>query len=157
MRQAKIERQRECVEQIKRHEGLELRTYRCSAGKLTIGYGHNLTDNPVYNLQKGDKISPMMAERLLADDMYSTGRQLDDRLPWWRELDAPRQGVIMNMAFQMGVAGLCGFAKTLHAVEAGKWDEAAQEMLDSKWAREDSPNRANELARQMRTGEWQEE
>lgn len=156
MGQAKIERQHDCIEQIKRHEGLRLRTYRCTAGKLTIGYGHNLTDNPVWGLQKGDKISQATADRLLENDIYATGRQLDDRLPWWRELDMPRQAVLLNMAFQMGVAGLCGFAKALHAVEAGRWDEAARQMLDSKWARDDSPARAAELAAQMSSGEWQE-
>ena len=152
----KIERDARLTAQIKRHEGLELRTYRCTAGKLTIGYGHNLTDNPVWGLQKGDKISQGTAERLLENDIYAVTRQLDTALPWWRELDAPRQAVFVNMGFQMGVTGLCGFAKAIHAVEAGHWDEAAKQMLDSKWAEKDSPARAQELARQMRSGEWQE-
>lgn len=152
----KIERDARLTAQIKRHEGLELRTYRCTAGKLTIGYGHNLTDNPVWGLQKGDKISQGTAERLLENDIYAVTRQLDTALPWWRELDAPRQAVFVNMGFQMGVTGLCGFAKAIHAVEAGLWDEAATQMLDSKWAEKDSPARAQELARQMRSGEWQE-
>lgn len=29
-------------EQLVRHEGLRLRPYRCTAGKLTIGIGRNL-------------------------------------------------------------------------------------------------------------------
>lgn len=152
----RIERDARLMAQIKRHEGLELRTYRCPAGKLTIGYGHNLTDNPVWGLQKGDKISQGTAERLLENDIYAVTRQLDEKLPWWSELDMPRQAVIVNMGFQLGVTGLCGFAKALHAVEAGDWQEAARQMLDSKWAEKDSPTRAAELAEQMLTGEWQE-
>ncbi|HOE90389.1 MAG TPA: lysozyme, partial [Candidatus Cloacimonadota bacterium] len=27
---------------LKKHEGLVLKPYKCSAGKLTIGYGRNL-------------------------------------------------------------------------------------------------------------------
>lgn len=152
----RIERDARLIDQIKRHEGLRLRAYRCPAGKLTIGWGHNLTDNPVWGLQKGDKISQTSAERLLTDDIYAAARQLDERLTFWRTLDAPRQAVLLNMAFQLGIGGLCGFLRALHAIELSDWDGAAAHMLDSKWAREDSPNRAQELARQMQTGEWQE-
>lgn len=155
MARNKIECSEQFIDQIKRHEGLRLRTYRCPSGKLTIGWGHNLTDNPVWGLQKGDKISMATAERLLENDIYSTGRQLDERIPWWRELDLPRQGVLLNMAFQMGVAGLAGFAKALSAAEQGNWLRSANEMLDSKWAKQ-TPGRAAELARQMQEGEWQE-
>ncbi|MBQ8744292.1 MAG: hypothetical protein IJZ18_03820 [Mailhella sp.] len=156
----KIERDPRLAAQLKRHEGLRLHTYRCPAGRLTIGYGHNLSDNPVWGLQKGDRISRAAAERLLENDIYSTGRQLDAALPWWRMpgsgvSDFPRQAVLLNMAFQLGVAGLCAFKKALGAVHAGAFGEAARNMLDSKWARRDSPARARELARQMHTGQWQ--
>lgn len=156
----KIERDPRLAAQLKRHEGLRLHTYRCPAGRLTIGYGHNLSDNPVWGLQKGDRISRAAAERLLENDIYATGRQLDAALPWWRVLgsgasDFPRQAVLLNMAFQLGVAGLCAFKKALGAVHAGAFGEAARNMLDSKWARRDSPARARELARQMHTGQWQ--
>ena len=156
----KIERDPRLAAQIKRHEGLRLHTYLCPAGRLTIGYGHNLSDNPVWGLQKGDRISRAAAERLLENDIYTTGRQLDAALPWWRVLgsgasDFPRQAVLLNMAFQLGVAGLCAFKKALGALHAGAFGEAARHMLDSKWARRDSPARARELARQMHTGQWQ--
>jgi lysozyme len=60
----------------------------------------------------------------------------------------------MNMAFQMGITGLMKFKKTLSLVEMGLYDDAADNMLKSLWAKQ-TPNRAAEMAEQMRTGQWQ--
>lgn len=48
---------------IKEFEGLRLQAYRCSANKLTIGYGH--TDN----VKDGQVITKAQAESLLASDV----------------------------------------------------------------------------------------
>jgi lysozyme len=151
----KIERSASLFLQIKRHEGLRLRTYRCPAGKLTIGYGHNLEANPVYGIQAGDKISQDMAEVILKDDVYRAARDLDAHFKWWRLLSEPRQAVLVNMTFQLGVGGLLGFKRFIAAIAKADYAEAAEEMLDSKWAKKDSPARARELADQMRFDAWQ--
>ena len=143
--------------QLQRHEGLSLEAYYCPAGKLTIGYGHNLEAWPVRGVKKeGDVISREKAEELLVEDVFGVVDELDTRLPWWRELSEARQGVLLNMAFNLGVPRLSGFVKMFHALESGDWNRAAREMLDSKWA-EQVKSRAAELATQMVTGEWQEE
>lgn len=46
------------------------------------------------------------------------------------------------MAYQLGCDGLSKFVKTLNLMAEEKWDEAAIEMLDSKWAKQDSKQRA---------------
>jgi lysozyme len=63
------------------------------------------------------------------------------------------------MCFNMGIGRLLGFKKALIAMRQGKFSIAADEMLDSKWAREDvgigtpdKPGRALRLANMMRTG-----
>jgi lysozyme len=151
-----IEHLPECIAQIKRHEGLRLEAYRCPVGVLTIGWGHNCDASPIDRVQKvGDVISLGTAEVLLSADMALVANEIDRRLPWWRELDAPRQAVLLNMGFQLGVSGLCKFAKMLHAVEAGDWNEAGRQMLDSKWATQ-TRSRAAELSTQMVLGTWQE-
>ena len=53
-----------------------------------------------------------------------------------------RKAIIISMAFQMGCSGLSSFVKTLQLMAEEKWEEAAIEMLDSKWAKSDSPKRA---------------
>lgn len=140
-------------EQLKRHEGLSLKAYRCSAGKLTIGYGHNLESKPLAGIDGNSEISAMEAGRILKADVEGFCGELDVAIPWWRGLDEVRRGVLLNMAFNMGVGKLMGFRRMLAAVKAGDWLRAGNEMLDSKW-KQDVKGRAFELARQMETGEW---
>ena len=117
-------------------------------GFATIGYGR-LVDQ-----RRGGGLSDAEAEFLLSNDIERVARDLTIRLPWFSDLDEPRQGALINMAFQLGVNGLLAFRKTLPLIEAGKWDDAAAEALRSAWARQ-TPNRAKRIAQQIRTGEWQ--
>ena len=54
----------------------------------------------------------------------------------------------------MGAEGLLGFRRMLTALAVGNYHGAAKEMLDSKWARSDSPSRAERLAKIMREGQF---
>ena len=129
-------------EQLVLHEGLKLNPYRCPAGKLTIGVGRNLED-------KG--ISMAEALFLLRNDVEEVRTQLE-RYPWYTQLDPVRQKVLIDMAFNLGIGGLMQFRKMLAALEAGDYGKTADEMLDSKWARQVG-KRAQRLAEMMRTGE----
>jgi lysozyme len=134
------------LDQLKRDEGLRLTPYRCTAGKLTIGYGRNLDDVG---------ISKEEAEFLLASDVAKVRIELPKHLPWMTALTPPRQAVLVNMAFNMGIAGgLLKFKNTLRLIETGEYAEAAKAMLDSKWA-EQTGQRALRLSVQLNTGEWQ--
>jgi lysozyme len=127
---------------LKKDEGFRSRPYRCSAGKLTIGYGTNIEDG----------ISLDEAEFLLRNRANLALMDCARTFPWFAELDAIRQGVIVQMAYQMGVDGVRGFRKMLAAIDRGDFAAAADEMLESKWARHDSPARAARHAATMRTG-----
>ena len=129
--------------QLKAHEGLRLKPYRDSVGKLTIGVGRNLDD---VGLREGE------AMFLCFCDVAAVEQALDARLPWWRGLDAARRAVVVDMAFNMGVDGLLGFGDALAALRAGRFGDAAQSMLRSRWAGQVG-RRATTLARMMRTGE----
>lgn len=132
------------IEQLQRDEGLRLHPYTDTVGKTTIGYGRNLDD-------KG--ISSTEAITLLTNDIADVESILTNRLPWFSNLDPIRQAVLVNMTFNMGFNGLEQFTKMLEAAAQGNWDEAATEMLDSKWATQVG-DRASRLAQQMKTGEW---
>jgi lysozyme len=60
------------------------------------------------------------------------------------------------MIFNLGIARFSAFKKTISLIEEGSYSEAAQEMLDSRWANQVG-SRANELSEMMRTGLWPEE
>ncbi len=143
---------------LKRHEGANRaggrhRAYRCPAGALTIGWGHNLDAKPLRGLGPDSEISEAEAESLLRDDLAELAAQLDLRLSWWRGLGAARSAVLLDMGFNLGLGGLLGFRRMLNAARRQRFDEAAAEMLDSRWAGQVG-RRASELAAMMRTGRF---
>ncbi|WP_176777437.1 glycoside hydrolase family protein [Candidatus Avelusimicrobium faecicola] len=128
---------------LRRYEGFSKLPYKCPTGHLTIGYGHNLENG----------ISAAAAEFILQEDLARAERAVKDSFPWWWKLDDARQFVLVDMAFNMGQAGLKGFKKMLAAIESGDFDKAAEEMLDSKYGRQ-VVHRARLNAEIMKTGEW---
>lgn len=136
------------IEQLKRDEGCKLHAYHDHLGYLTIGIGR------LIDLRKGGGISQEEAEYLLQNDVQRVTRELIRSLPWFVELDDARKGVLLNMAFQMGIGGLLKFTQTLSLIKQGKYMSASNEMLDSTWARQ-TPVRAQRLSKQMATGMWQ--
>lgn len=134
-------------QRLKEHEGTgpvrfgRFMPYRCSAGKLTLGYGRNIEDIG---------LSRVEAELLLDNDIDSIERSLITHLPWFIELDPIRQGALIDMAF-MGVGKLLTFSKMLAALKHGDYATAAQEALASDWAAQ-VKRRAQDIATMLRTG-----
>ena len=158
------------MEQLKKHEGERLSAYKDSLGVLTVGVGHNCKASPVPGVEKpGDKISKEASSQLFYRDIKEHEKAIYQRLPWLAKLNGPRQAVLLNMAFNLGVGGLLGFKSTLKKVENLDFEGASEAMLASRWAiqvgdfppgspqanRIGRPGRAWELAEQMRTGKWQ--
>ncbi len=127
-------------------EGLRLDAYQDTGGVWTIGFGHTGPE-----VHKGLSWTLAQAEAALHLDIAETERQLDAEMPWWRDLNDPRQDVLANMAFNMGVHGLLGFERMLRAADDFDFEGAAADMLASKWASQVG-DRAKRLAEQMRTG-----
>jgi lysozyme len=127
------------VADLTRDEGLRLKPYVDSVGKLTIGYGRNLDDVG---------ISEAEAQFLLANDIAAAETLLDRSIPWWRTLSEDRQRVLCNMAYNLGPR-LLDFQTTLGRIQAGNYAAAAESMLQSKWAQQVGP-RAVRLAALMR-------
>jgi lysozyme len=132
-------------DQLMRDEGLRLKLYQDSVGKLSIGCGRNLSD---VGISQGE------AMILLSNDIQQATKSLETAFPWTAALDEVRLAALVNMTFNMGVGSLAGFKKFLTAVQQGNWSEAKAQMLDSVWA-EQVGARAQRLALQIETGEWQ--
>lgn len=133
------------IKRIKIDEGLRLRLYRCSSGKLTIGYGRNIEDRG---------ISPDEADFLLSTDI-DLARQdamlfLGDPATW-EYLEPVRQDVLVQMSFNMGLTALRTFKFFRKAILAEDWAMAAHQMIDSRWSQQ-LGSRAVRLAKEMRTG-----
>ena len=113
------------TQELVRDEGVKLKPYRCTAGKLTIGVGRNIEDNGISNEE---------AAFMLKADIKNCERDLDTLLPDWREMSDARQRVLLNMTFNMGRARLSGFKKFLACLKANDFAGAADQMMDSAWA-----------------------
>lgn len=129
------------IEMLQRHEGLRLKPYKCTAGKLSIGYGRNLDDMG---------ISEVEAMVLLRHDIERCYDELNV-FSWFADLDQVRQEALIDMLFNLGLPTFLEFKKTLKFVAEGKYSQAAEEMLRSKWA-DQVGDRAKELAYMMDTG-----
>ena len=111
------------IDQLIRHEGIELKPYRCTAGKLTIGVGRNLED-------KG--LSHSEALYLLHNDIDECVIDLQ-RIFDLRNLPDAVRRVLIDMRFNLGARGFRGFKKMINAVKAKDFHLASLEMMDSNW------------------------
>ena len=111
-------------------------------GNVTVGVGHKgaLPDHVIDALRDADILSAVS----------DLGALLGEHVP---PAHSPRWCALVDMAFSLGRTRLRGFAKMLAAVRGADWERAADEALDSKWARQVGP-RAQLDAAMLRTGEF---
>jgi lysozyme len=125
------------------HEGLRLKPYRDTAGKLTIGVGRNLDDVGLTRTE---------ALFLLGNDIAAARGALDHRWPWWRTLDPVRRDALTELVFNLGVGGLSAFKQFLSLLQSGAFEAAASDLLETPWAGQVG-DRAQSLAVLLRTGQ----
>lgn len=132
-------------DQLIRDEGLRLKPYKDSVGKLTIGIGRNLDD---------DGISILEANLLFENDRAAVILEVQQALPWALALDPVRLGAVQNLTFNMGAEKLQEFVKFIAAMKSQNWAQAKADLLNSA-ADHQEPNRIDRLAAQIVTGVWQ--
>ena len=130
------------IDQLRIHEGVEKTVYNDSEGIPTIGVGRNLRDRGLSD----DEI-----DYLLSNDIDIVVDELDKVMPWWNDLDEVRLRVLCDLVFNLGMPRFSGFKKSISYMKQQMWDQAADELLDSKWARQVG-RRAQTLSEMMRTG-----
>ena len=127
---------KDLLEKIKEHEGFVEHVYDDSLGIPTIGYGFAIKDLI---------LDEDIAEEILIRKLEKLKRNANARFKWLEDMPQEVQEVVLNMCYQLGVTGVSKFRKAISAMQEGEWSEAADEMLDSLWARQ-TPNRAKELS-----------
>ena len=144
------------IDDLKRHEGFRRFPYKDTEGIWTVGYGWNLEANPpatghdtmhIFRFGVTEDEAELDLQRRAADAQAECARVF----AFWPHLDRVRRDVLANMCFNMGLSRLLDFRRTLAHIEAGAYESAAREMLDSRWATQ-VKGRATELAARMRTG-----
>ena len=140
MKVGNIVRMKTLLESIKHHEGFVEHVYDDSLGIPTIGYGFAIKDLI---------LDEDIAEDILMRKLEKLKRNANARFQWLEDMPQEVQAVVLNMCYQLGVTGVSKFRKAISALQEGEWHEAADEMLDSLWARQ-TPNRATELSNIVR-------
>ena len=120
------------IERIGVNEGFRSKPYKCSEGVWTIGHGMTW-------ITEEESLS------ILTGRITELHLQLSEDLGWYKDMPPEVKGVIIEMCYQMGFAGFCKFKKAISNMQDKNWKEAANEMLDSLWAKQ-TPERANRLA-----------
>ena len=127
---------------------MELRLYKCPAGKWSIGAGRNLEDRGITESE---------ARHLLNNDIRISIDELTDAFPWFTRLDETRQAAMVELHFNLGLSTLKTFRKTLGLIEEaveGKvaWHDVCKELLNSRWA-DQVGRRAQTIADMLIIGE----
>ena len=128
--------------QIQKDEGLRLAPYRDTEGLLTIGYGRNLDHNGITEAEATYLLTNDLGVARLDAERFASPAA-------WSELTDDRRAVLINMAFNLGLSRLNKFTSFKAALRSHEYDQAADQMLDSRWARQVGA-RASRLADIMR-------
>lgn len=123
-----------CIQLIKRFEGLYLKAYVCPAGVLTIGYGHTRGVKP------GEEINEMQAEIYLREDVEACEIQLNYlTLP----INQHQFDALCSFIFNLGIGNFMQ-STLLKKLKAGdktaadeilRWDKSGGKVLPGLTAR----------------------
>jgi lysozyme len=130
---------------IKRHEGFRGVPYLDTKGKVTIGFGRNLTDNPLT-----EEEAWYLSEEILNNAVKEAPLLIHE----FETLNSARQNVLIELVFNIGLGAALKFRRMRAALDAQGFPEAARQLLDSQWQRDVGPTRSAEMAAQLETGEW---
>ena len=134
-------------EEIKQEEGYSNKVYLDHLGYGTIGYGHLV--KPLDNFVEGKVYDHKELEKIFEYDFQIS---YQDGMSLTKDIDIPDEAkeIVIHMCFQMGKPKVSKFKKMFEALGKKDYDSAANEMLDSLWAKKHTPARAERLAKKMR-------
>ena len=137
-------------EELEEDEGCMYVLYLDHLKLKTCGVGHLVrADDPEFDMDVGDPVSEERVAELFEKDIGWTISDCQKLVPDFDMLPEEVRLIVANMMFNLGAKRLSGFKRLLAAVERGDWNSAADEMLDSKWARQ-VPARSGRLVTRMR-------
>ena len=128
------------LEFTENNEGYREHMYQCTANKNTIGIGYNVDAGMPHDL----------ALLILNYFMEKNYARLALAYPWFLPLEEGQKIAIADMCYQLGFTGFSKFKKSIAFMDVGDYDAAANEFLNSKWARSDTPKRAKRVTDMIR-------
>lgn len=139
-----------------KHEGRRNKPYKCTGGATTIGVGWNMDAHPLpadiqtYLARRG-RITENMIDRLLDISMERADNDCRKLFPDFDNFSEGRRMALTDFLFQLGYTKARRFVKSIALINAGQWEDAAAEMLESDWARQ-TKNRADAITSMIEEG-----
>ena len=136
--------------QLEIDEGIVNEIYNDHLGYPTFGIGHLITeDDPEEGLPVGTPVSEERIQQAFESDIEWVLADCNKLYDNFDSYPGEVQQIIANMMFNLGYPRLSKFKGMKAGVLNENWDAAADEMLDSRWARQVGA-RAERLADRMR-------
>jgi lysozyme len=148
---------KEIIPRVKKHEGVKPKKYLDSRNIPTVGIGLNLNRkdadeklksvgaNPIKVKNGTQALTEEQMEKLLMSDLKASKKSVEKIIGNLSAHPAGVQGVLIEMAFNLGASGLSKFEKFLKNVKDKNYKEASREMLNSSWSKQVG-NRAKTLS-----------
>ena len=138
-------------EELANDEGCKYEVYLDHLGYPTFGIGHLITDDdPECGASVGTEVSSDRVQEAFDSDIESVVSDCERLYVQFEHLPEEVQLIIANMMFNMGYTRLSKFKGMKRGVDARNWEEAADEMVDSRWYKQVS-KRADRLVVRMRS------
>ena len=135
------------IKMIKCDEGYSPGLYIDSLGFQTIGIGFCLDRIPM-----PEDVAEFWCQKILNKLDRNMALTPGNIFSIYIAQNPARKSALLNMAYQMGITGLCRFEKMWEALGAEDYEKAAREALDSLWAKQ-TKKRAKRVAEVIRAGD----
>ena len=137
-------------EELERDEGCVYNIYLDHLGYRTFGIGHLVRESdPENGLQVGAMVSEDRVREAFNSDIETVLSDCNKLYEDFDDLPEEAQRVIANMMFNLGYPRLSKFVGMKAGVDAKSWNEAADQMVDSRWYSQVGM-RAQRLVQRMR-------
>ena len=137
-------------EELEVDEGRVDEIYTDHLGYPTFGIGHLVVEHDAeYGKEIGTYVPENRVIKAFEQDIETVLSDCNRLYEDFEDLPEEAQRVIANMMFNMGYPRLSKFEGMKSGVDARDWNQAADEMVDSRWYYQ-VINRANRLVERMR-------
>ena len=138
-------------EELEIDEGCKYEIYLDHLGYPTFGIGHLVIEHDAeYGWEVGTSIDTVRVHETFEQDIKTVLSDCNRLYEDFEDLPEEAQRVIANMMFNMGNTRLSKFSGMKRGVDARDWNDAADEMVDSRWYSQVT-NRADRLVERMRS------
>jgi len=137
--------------ELEADEGRIDEIYTDHLGYPTFGIGHLVVEHdPEYGKEIGTYVPEYRVIKAFKQDIKTVLSDCNRLYEDFEDLPEEAQRVIANMMFNMGYTRLSKFRGMKRGVDARDWNDAADELVDSRWYNQVT-NRANRLVVRMRS------